>query len=381
MKKILAGAVAALLATSLVSAEGFKLSGNVRGGWSNIIDNLDTNNDGDGDTAESTTKTWLPGDYFGGTTRSRLNLKWDAEGDVAGAFLRYQYSGTAEKWTTGDVKYAYAYVNPLNGLLTVSAGRLMDNWIGSDGYEGFSAFDGKNGFYAGVNPIEGLSIGGGAVVDYLDSKDTDKYTEVKYYDEDGNVAGSYYTKTTTSSHRASKKQVYFGAKYAKEDVFSVAAGAVLAGEFYANVNINAVKDLLLAFEYDHASDDILDDGNSAYKAENTFVEQVEYTGVENLLVGVFSYQFLNDHSFADDSNLVVTITPYAKYEINETFGASLESTITINSYDDAPDTFAKIVPAFYVKANDKAKASLWALISTDKDQAKHQIGTGVSFSF
>ena len=365
MKKILAGAVAALLATSLVSAEGFKLSGLVRGGWSNIIDNLDTDADGDGDTAESTTKTWLPGDYFGGSTRSRLNLKWDAEGDVAGAFLRYQYTGTADGWKTGDVKYAYAYVNPLNGLLTVSAGRLMDNWIGSDGYEGFSAFDGKNGFYAGVNPIEGLSIGGGAVVDYLDKETT----------------------TSSSSYRASKKQVYFGAKYAKKDVFSVAAAGVLAGEFYANVNINAVKNLLLAFEYDHASDDILDDGNSAYSAENTFVEQVEYTGVENLLVGVFSYQFLNsrkdlnDNPIADDSNLVVTITPYASYEINETFGASLESTITINSYDDAPDTFATIVPAFYVKANDKAKASLWALISTDTDQKKHQIGTGVSFSF
>ncbi|MCR5605245.1 MAG: hypothetical protein K6F69_00310 [Treponema sp.] len=361
MKKILAGAVAALLATSLVSAEGFKLSGLVRGGWSNIIDNLDTDGDGDGDTAESTTKTWLAGDYFGGSTRSRLNLKWDAEGDVAGAFLRYQYSGVANSWSTGDVKYAYAYVNPFGGLLTVSAGKLMDNWIGSDGYEGFSAFDGKNGFYAGVNPIEGLSIGGGAVVDYLEDTDTSD--------------DSY-------KYRASKKQVYFGAKYAKEDVFSVAAAGVLAGEFYANVNINAVKDLLLAFEYDHASDDILDDGTSAYSAENTFVEQVEYTGVENLLVGVFSYQFLNDHSITnDDSNLVVTITPYAKYEINETFGASLESTITINSYDDAPDTYATIVPAFYVKANDKAKASLWALISTDTDQAKHQIGTGVSFSF
>lgn len=360
MKKISVLAAAVLFAgASLVSAEGFKLGGYIRAGWANTIDALDTDGDGDGDTAEAATDTWLAGDYFGGSTRSRLNLSWSNKDESAGAYVRFQYSKAAEDWDVAATEYAYGWVNPFDGFVTVSAGKLKDDWIGSDGWEGFSVIDGKSGFFAGVNPVEGLTLGGGAVVDYL--KD--------FKDKKG------------SHPRASKRAAYFGAKYTS-DAFTADAGYALAGEFYANLNVTAVENLFLAFEFKHDSDDILDEGTSYDTAENTFVEQVEYTGIDKLTLGVESYQYINDHDITtDDSNVTVTITPAARYELTDVVAASVEGTVHLFSFDDAPDTYATIVPAVYLKVADGAEASVWGKISTDTDQEKHQIGTGVIFNF
>ncbi len=364
MKKIsVLAAALAIGAVSFVSAEGFKLNGYIRAGWANTIDALDTDNDGDYDTASASTETWLAGDYFGGKTRSRLNLGWSNKDESAGAFVRFQYSGAAEKFDiAGTTAYAFGWVNPFEGKLTVAAGKLKDNYIGSDGYEGFSALDGKSGFFAGVNPIEGFTVGGGAVVDYLKTQ-TEK--------EDGKDV--VYKK-------ASKRAAYFGAKYST-DAFTADAGYALAGDFYANLNVTAVENLLVALEANHATDDILDEGTAWNPCENTFVEQVEYTGIDKLLIGVLSYQFINNHDIKDDSNTTVTINPYARYEINDVLAASVEGTVHLYDYDDAPDTYATVVPAVYFKVVDGAEANVFAKISTDTDQEKHQVGAGVIFNF
>lgn len=406
MKKISVLAAAVLFAgASIVSAEGFKLNGYIRAGWADTIDD----NDVDGDTTTSNTKTWLAGDYFGGSTRSRLNLSWSNKDETAGAFVRLQYTGAAKNWDlTDSTEYAYAWVKPFDGKLTVAAGKLADDWIGSDGYEGFSVIDGKSGFFAGVSPVEGLTLGGGAVVDYLRNayKDvtvpyltvTDIYgNEVSYGEkplfEYNEETGRWEQKRVkTESLKADKRLGYIGGKYTN-DFVTADAGFAFAGEFYANVNITPVDGLLLAFEYKHDSDDILDEGTSYDTAEHTFVEQVEYTGIENLLFGVESYQFINDHTITyydekkneevDNDNILITITPYARYEFSEVFAASVESTIYINDWDkgDAPDNYATIVPAVYLKVADGAEASVWGKISTDTDQENHQIGTGVIFKF
>lgn len=380
MKKI-ALVLAGIALASSIFAEGFKLSGFLRAGWSNTINALDTDADGDGDTAESSTKTWLPGDYFGGSTRSRINLGWSNADDTAGAFVRLQYTGAAESWNIAAVKYANAYFKAFDGKLIMAAGKVQDNYIGSDGWEGFSFLDGNSGFFAGVAPIDGLVIGGGAVVDYLNGK----YTE---FDAENNSWGE-----KSDKHRASKNAAYAGAKYAN-DKFSVAAAYEFAGGFYGNVNITAVKDFLIALESSYASDDALDslsDGDDGflYDAQLTFVEQVEYTGIENLTLGLVSYQFLNDRDIdatGKNDNLVVTITPAVRYDINELFAASLEGTVTICNWDenelgDVNKTYATIVPAFYFKPVQGVEAHVFALISTDKDQAKHQVGTGIKYSF
>lgn len=371
MKKISVFAASVLFAAaSLVSAEGFKLNGYIRAGWSSTLDALDTDKDGDGEAAEASTATWLAGDYFGGSTRSRLNLSWSNKDESAGAYVRFQYTGAAEEWdvvSKDATKYVYGWVKPFDGLITVAAGKLKDDWIGSDGWEGFSVIDGKSGFFAGLNPVEGLTIGGGAVVDYLlDGGYTYNEDEKKWVDQ--------------KAHRTSKRAAYFGAKYTS-DVFTADAGYALAGEFYANVNVTPVDGLLLAFEYKHDTDDILDEGTSYDTAENTFVEQIEYTGIDKLTLGVESYQYINDHTIADDSNVTVTITPALRYEITDVVAASIEGTIHLYSYDKSPDTYTTVVPAVYLKVADGAEANVFAKISSDTDQEKNQIGTGIIFNF
>ena len=367
MKKLIALAAAAALASSAVFAEGFKLSGYLRAGWGNTIDALDTNADGDGDTAEASTATWLAGDYFGGSTRSRINLAWSNEGDTAGAYVRLQYTGAAEDWKIDSVKYANVWAKFFDGKVLAAVGKVQDNYLASDGWEGFSFLDGNSGFFAGVAPVEGLVIGGGAVVDYLED-------------------------TADGNHRASKRSAYAGAKYAN-DQFSVAGAYEFAGALYGGVNITAVDGLLIALEAAWQSgdedDDVAVDGvTGGYTSELTFVEQVEYTGIENLTLGVESYQFLNDHAInTKEDTLVVTVTPAARYEINDLFAASVESTITLSNWDEdkigekAPDTFATIVPAFHIKASEGAEVSIWGLLSTDTDQAKHAVGVGGIFNF
>ena len=374
MKKLIALAAAAALVSSAVFAEGFKLSGYLRAGWGNTKDALDTDGDGDGDTAEASTMTWLAGDYFGGKTRSRINLAWSNEGDTAGAYVRLQYTGAAENWKIDTVKYANVWAKPFDGKLLFAAGKVQDNYIKTDGWEGFSFLDANSGFFAGVAPIDGLVIGGGAVVDYL-----------KGFDDDNDTS-------TADKHRASKRAVYAGAKYTN-DQFSVAGAYEFAGALYGGVNITAVDGLLIALEAAWQSgdedDDVAVDGvTGGYTSELTFVEQVEYTGIENLTLGVESYQFLNDHAInTKEDTLVVTITPAARYEINDLFAASVESTITISDWDKekvgkkAPDTYATIVPAFHIKATKDAEISIWGLLSTDTDQAKHAAGVGGIFNF
>ena len=380
MKKIsVLAAALAIGAVSFVSAEGFKLNGYIRAGWSNTIDALDTDNDGDDDTASSSTETWLAGDYFGGKTRSRLNLGWSNKDESAGAFVRFQYTGAAEDFDiAGITSYAYGWVNPFEGKLTVAAGKIKDDWIGSDGYEGFSVLDGKSGFFAGVTPVDGLTLGGGAVVDYL--LPASSKTVYTWEQTDDNTDGEWVSSTETSGHRASKRAAYFGAKYST-DAFTVDAGYALAGEFYANLNFTAVENLLLAFEAKHDTDDILDEGTSYDSAENTFVEQIEYTGIDKLLIGVVSYQWINNHKITDDSNTVITINPYARYEISDVIAASVEGTVHLYDYDNAPDTYTTIVPAVYFKVVDGAEANVFAKISTDTDQENHQVGAGVIFKF
>ena len=357
MKKIsVLVAALAMGAVSFGTAEGFKVSGYIRAGFESAINSIDTDDDGDNDTSVASTDTWLAGDYFGGGTRSRLNVSWSNSDESAGAFVRWQYTGAAEGFDVAeDTKYAFGWVNPFDGKLTVAAGKIMDNYIGSDGWEGFSVLDGKSGIFAGVNPIDGLTIGGGAVVDYLD-------------------------KATSGEKKASKKLGYFGAKYTT-DAFTVDASYALAGEFCANVNVTAIENLFIGFEYNHDSDDIIDDGNSYASTENIFVEQVEYTGIDKLLVGVLSYQYINSHDISDDSNSVVTITPYARYEISDVIAASLEGTVNLSDYDDAPDTYATIVPAVYFKVADGAEANVFAQFSTDTDVESHKVGAGVKYNF
>lgn len=363
MKKV-ALALAGLALTASAFAEGFKLNGVVRSGWYLAQDDL-VNGDEKNEkhTASANVDKFLIGDKFGGTTRTRLNFSWASEGDTAGAYVRFN----ADKADYSDlgIGTAYAWIKAFDGKFLMQAGSQEDNYIGTPGKEGFCVMSGK-GFFAGVAPIEGLVIGGGAQTDWLDPSKT----------------------TTESKLAASKEGIYFGAKYTNKDVnnLAVSAGYSLAGKLNAGVSVDPIEKLNVALEWENQSKDFLDENFSDGKnvgAENTFVESVEYTGVENLTVGLYAYEWLNDRELSttkDSSN--IKVVPYARYEINDALAASLEADLYFKSVDgDKVDTAHIIVPAFYVKAAKGAEANVFAAISTDKDITPHKFGTGHKFEF
>ena len=363
MKKV-ALALAGLALGASVFAEGFKLDGVVRSGWYMANEDLVNGDEkGEKNTASVNVDKFLIGDNFGGTTRTRLNFSWASEGDVAGAYVRFN----ADKADYSDltIRTAYAWIKAFDGKLIVQAGSQEDNYISTGGQEDFSVMSGK-GFFVGVAPIEGLVIGGGAQTDWRDPSKT----------------------PTENKLAASKEGIYFGAKYANKDInnLSVAAGYSLAGKLVAGVCVDPVEKLNVTLEWENNSDDFrnehTDDDGNFDAAQNTFVEKVEYTGVENLVAGVYAYETLNVGNKDSKDNSEIKIVPYARYEINDALAASLEANLFFKSNDgEKVDAAHIIVPAFYVKATKSAEANVFAAISTDTDLTPHKFGTGVKFGF
>ena len=117
MKKTLGIAAAALVAGASLFAEGLSVNGYIRSGISI---------DPKGETVK--TDTWLPGDYFGGGSRLRLNINYD--GVNGGATFRYQKSGSfgAKDWFEADnIKWAMGYAKFLDGKIIAEAGKLVDS--------------------------------------------------------------------------------------------------------------------------------------------------------------------------------------------------------------------------------------------------------------
>ncbi|WP_191016830.1 hypothetical protein [Treponema zioleckii] len=392
MKKV-ALALAGLALGTSVFAEGFKLSGDVKGGWS-LTQNEIKNGDTEAKTAGVHVNKYLVGDEFDTDARARLNFSWASEGDVAGAFVRLQ---DTPNYDQVDVKLAYAWLKGFDGKFQMQAGKL-DTLFGTGGYND-SDVHGGLGFFAGVSPIEGLLIGGGAQTDWLKTKDT-KTTKVPTYDED---TDSVTTKDTTTGGKlaASKDGIYFGAKYTNKDInnLSVAASYSLAGFLSAGVCVDPVEKLFVSVELENKSADYIkangDTDILGAKGDfrNTIYERIEYTGVENLSVGLNAKQQLKAQANGsdDDADLtVIYLDPFARYEINDLFAVSLEAQITINSWDEdkygKTDAAQVIVPAFYLKPAKGAEATVWAAISTHTDtkdswSKQHQFGTGVKFGF
>jgi hypothetical protein len=370
MKKIALTALA-FLASAAVFAEGFNLNGYLRAGYASEM----------GSHATQGTATWLAGDYFGGSTRSRLNVSWDNADGTAGAFVRLQYTGAIEDFSLSSfsVKYADAYAKVLDGKVVVAAGKLKDNYITSDGWEGFSVLDGKSGFFAALTPVAGLTVGGGAVVDYKGKESVVDYTPV--YDLTGAVVG--YTKSTTNSGYSytDKNAVYGGFKYVNSAV-TIDGGYAATGFAYGNIGITAVKNLTFQLEGAYETDDAADNG--AYNnCEKTFCEQVEYTGVDKLTVAFVGYQYLNKHDskITDDSNTTVTFTPAVSYALTKTLTARVEGTYTVYDYTGSPDNYGFVVPSLNIAADSSASVDIWGRFSSDADQTSNLIGVGVKKAF
>lgn len=355
MKKTLGIAAAALVAGASLFAEGLSVNGYIRSGISI---------DPKGETVK--TDTWLPGDYFGGGSRLRLNINYD--GVNGGATFRYQKSGSfgAKDWFEADnIKWAMGYAKFLDGKIIAEAGKLVDTYTSTGGWE-----DGTFGDNAGagigarvvVSPVEGLFITASASDIYLEKYEADD-DKVK----DGDA--------TEGDLKFNEKLFGFTAKYAT-DAFFVTGGVHLAKSYYASFGLTAVDNLTLVVEA--FINDTDDNKIGDVVVDDTIINLypwVEYTGIENLTLAA-----LGAITIVDDST-TINITPAVSYALTDVISLAAESTITIPDTDDADDTYAVITPSVTFAASKKASATVFASLSTDTDLAKHSFGAGVKYAF
>lgn len=350
MKKTLGIAAAALIAGASLFAEGLSVNGFIRSGISI---------NPKGETVK--TDTWLPGDYFGGGSRLRLNIKYD--GDKGGATFRYQKDGSfasSDWFNAGNIKWAMGYAKFLDGKIIAEAGKLVDTYTSTGGWE-----DGTFGDNAGagigarvvISPVEGLFITASA---------SDLYLE-KYKAADDEVKDR---DAKEGDLKFNEKLFGFTAKYAN-DAFFVTGGVHLAKSYYASFGLTAVDNLTLVVEA------FINDTADVDDPETKLYPWVEYTGIENLTLAALGAITIVDGSTS------IAIVPAVSYALTDVISLAAESTITIPDKDIDPtdDTYAVITPSVTFAASKKASATVFASLSTDTDQAKHSFGAGVKYAF
>lgn len=348
MKKTLGIAAAALIAGASLFAEGLSVNGFIRSGISI---------NPKGETVK--TDTWLPGDYFGGGSRLRLNIKYD--GDKGGATFRYQKDGSfasSDWFNAGNIKWAMGYAKFLDGKIIAEAGKLVDTYTSTGGWE-----DGTFGDNAGagigarfvLSPVEGLFITASASDLYLE-----KYKAADDKVKDGDAK--------EGDLKFNEKLFGFTAKYAN-DAFFVTGGVHLAKSYYASFGLTAVDNLTLVVEA------FINDTADVDDPETKLYPWVEYTGIENLTLAALGAITIVDGSTS------IAIVPAVSYALTDVISLAAESTITIPDTDEVEDTYAVITPSVTFAASKKASATVFASLSTDTDQAKHSFGAGVKYAF
>ena len=348
MKKTLGIAAAALIAGASLFAEGLSVNGFIRSGISI---------NPKGETVK--TDTWLPGDYFGGGSRLRLNIKYD--GDKGGATFRYQKDGSfasSDWFNAGNIKWAIGYAKFLDGKIIAEAGKLVDTYTSTGGWE-----DGTFGDNAGagigarvvISPVEGLFITASA---------SDLYLE-KYKAADDEVKDR---DAKEGDLKFNEKLFGFTAKYAN-DAFFVTGGVHLAKSYYASFGLTAVDNLTLVVEA------FINDTADVDDPETKLYPWVEYTGIENLTLAALGAITIVDGSTS------IAIVPAVSYALTDVISLAAESTITIPDTDEVEDTYAVITPSVTFAASKKASATVFASLSTDTDQAKNSFGAGVKYAF
>ena len=349
--------MAAVMITAAVCADGFNASGYVRAGIASTVEK----------NPKLTTNKWLDGIYFTGDsekTRGRLNLSYDSTNDNGsyGAFVRLQSSDSdftlkddfKSAWDSTHNLFSYAdvYAGFLGNKVTFAAGKLIDNWIESSGFEGYSVLDGLTGGAVTISPIAGLNLTGAAVIDY--SKNDDK-----------------------TAFETKKESFLGGARYTN-DVFAASLSGAGYGAFTADLKYTGIKGLSISAEGEYETADGRDVLGGQELVTNLWVE---YTGIDKLTLGLLSFQYYNQKAIDSDNDFTLTVTPAAAYQVNAIVKLSAEGTYTQAFYDDAPDAYAVITPAVTLAADKTASANIWASISTDTDQTPTSIGMGVKKTF
>lgn len=352
MKKILLTAMSVLAMGTLAFSE-VKLSGYVRGGAAVAF------KDASVDESIFDANTWMGGDYFGGGSRQRLVL--DASFENCGVLMRYQHDGYSDFFSDGALSWLMGYASFLDGKLIAEVGKINDRFTWSGGFQD-SAFDwwGRGaGTAIAVKPIDGLVI---------EADVTDLFTSTI---KEGNK--------DTGKTKFDGDLFQFSAKYGN-DSFFVTGGFAPAGYYYGSFGLTSVKDLYATVELFGETKDATgySSDDSAY---NDITLYLDYTGIDSTELALVA-----EATILDDCTML-KLNPAVGYDLNDFVKFTADVTVKVPaSWDEdvlgeKPDTYATITPGVTFKASKAASATVWATISTDKDQESSKAGVGVKLSY
>lgn len=365
MKKILLTAMSVLAMGTLAFSE-VKLSGYVRGGAKVVInDKIAVSDDKVVEENTFDAGTWMGGDYFGGCSRQRLVL--DASFENCGVLMRYQHDRYSDFFSDGALSWLMGYAAFLDGKIIAEAGKINDRFTWSGGFQD-SAFDwwgrGKGAALV-VKPIDGLVI---------EADVTDLFAStIKKGDKD------------TGKTKFDGDLFQFSAKYGN-DSFFLTGGFAPAGYYYGSFGLTAVKGFYAAVELFGETKDgncYSNGGWAGFTSDkyNDITLYLDYKGIENTELAL-----VTEATILDDCTML-KINPAVGYDLNDFVKFTADVTVNVKaSWDEdvlgkKPDTYATITPGVTFKASKAASATVWATISTDKDQESSKAGVGVKLSY
>lgn len=339
VKFIFAATVAALV-SSAAFAEGWDVSGNYRGtAEGKFLKTIVDSSDYTSETSQFQTYKFNGGYNLGtyagfGANRLRFNLKYD--GELAGFTFRYD---TADIWfSTEHVKFAQAYLNLVDGLVTLEGGILVDNHTGTDGDIGYAIADGKTGVRLNISPIEGLDVN--AV-----------------------IAG----KSTSAGD-----PIYgFAAKYTN-NAFSVVAGYTPSEkEIYAGASLTAFEPVSAIGEV------VINHDTGAL----TFGETVNVT-LGSLGFGLIATEAKEN----SDANFTFALYPYVSYDLSGVITEGLSTGLDVAyEYNGENNYSVKVTPEVTYKVGAGAVQLYYSFITERETSAEHKntnvIGLAYKVSF
>ena len=365
--KILAAAAAALVGTAAF-ADGFTAGGYIRTGVEAVI--IDPDVDGVDPygifkTAADDKIGYHGGHNLGlGADRIRLNLAY-SKGD-AGVKFRYQQEDFTGDWLTADnVKYAFAYANLFDKLLTVEAGKLNGGYTATHGDEEY-AFGGRTGARLAVFPFDGLAF---------DVTASTKYLGTYSIDTTGDGNADYKPFHLTSDAFA------VSAAYKVKDSFGIQAGYALKGEGYVGFDLFAVENLNFAVEAKYLDKDISKAVDKEGKAVNglAVTETVSYK-VNSIKAGIVAKQNLTE------DNGALSFYPFVSVGLDnvlEGLSAGIDAGYVTGAQAKGADIedIISVTPEVTFTVTENGKVQLYYTFSKKDETLKHALGLGVRYDF
>ncbi|MBO6177120.1 MAG: hypothetical protein J6O39_06220 [Treponema sp.] len=349
LKVLTAAAAVALLGTSAFAE--FKASGYIRSGVESTI--VDDGSDAD-PVSEMTTAVNGGGYNLGlGPDRTRIALDWTEE--KAGASIRYTNSNTLSVddglwFVSGNIDYAFAYVNLFDNLLKVSAGKNNGGEAGTEGDAGYD-FGGLYGARFSVYPVDGLVL-------------------------EANLS----TNNLPADSHATLDALSVAAKYGN-DTFAVQAGYAFNGSLYAGFSLYSVENLELYVEANYADKDIagvLNKKNEAV-ASTVLTETVSYN-IDPVKFGIVAYQDLTE------DNGKMAFYPYVELglgDVLEGLSVGLDVGYVTGAKDQGADVedIISITPEATIAVADNARVQAFYTFQKQDEETTHVVGLGVKYSF